>query len=162
MITINKLTCGTITITSGTPGPAGHPETRVKYTEASGITPREQTFNIEGELTSSSIDNISDVEEVDIGNTVTSIRYDTFSGCSGLTSVTIPNSVTSIGDVAFAGCSSLTSVTIPDGVTNIGDVAFAGCSSLTSVTFLGKTLPQVQAMTNYPWGISNTSIINVA
>ena len=139
MITINKLTCGTITITSGTPGPAGHPETRVKYTEASGITPREQTFNIEGELTSSSIDNISDVEEVDIGNTVTSIRYDTFSGCSGLTSVTIPNSVTSIGDVAFAGC-----------------------SSLTSVTFLGKTLPQVQAMTNYPWGISNTSIINVA
>ena len=139
MITINKLTCGTITITSGTPGPAGHPETRVKYTEASGITPREQTFNIEGELTSSSIDNISDVEEVDIGNTETSI-----------------------GDVAFAGCSSLTSVTIPDGVTNIGDVAFAGCSSLTSVTFLGKTLPQVQAMTNYPWGISNTSIINVA
>ena len=41
---------------------------------------------------------------------VTSIGFDAFFECSGLTSVTIGNSVTSIGMEAFFGCSSLTSV----------------------------------------------------
>ena len=35
---------------------------------------------------------------------VTSIGYQAFSNCSGLTSVTIPNGVTSIGEYAFSGC----------------------------------------------------------
>ena len=66
--------------------------------------------------------------------TVTSIGYDAFRDCSGLTSVTIPNSVTSIGDFAFYYCCSLTSVTIPNSVTSIGEYAFYCCSGLTSVT----------------------------
>ena len=69
-----------------------------------------------------------------IPNSVTSIVWFAFSGCSGLTSITIPNSVTSIGISAFSGCSGLTSVTIPNSVTSIGHSAFYGCSSLTSVT----------------------------
>ncbi|MCR5158765.1 MAG: leucine-rich repeat domain-containing protein [Prevotella sp.] len=71
---------------------------------------------------------------VTIPNSVTSIGYQTFSGCSGLTSVTIPNSVTSIEDLAFSGCSGLISVTIPNSVTSIGYGVFSGCSGLTSVT----------------------------
>ena len=67
-----------------------------------------------------------------IPNSVTSIGYGTFEGCSSLTSVTIPNSVTSIGQGAFRGCSSLTSITIPNSVTSIGISAFSGCSGLTS------------------------------
>ena len=69
-----------------------------------------------------------------IPNSVTSIGYAAFSGCSGLTSITIPNSVTSIGDYAFLGCSGLTTVTIPNSVTSIGVWAFGDCSGLTSVT----------------------------
>ena len=42
-----------------------------------------------------------------IPNSVTTIGYSAFYGCSGLTSVTIPNSVTSIGYSAFDGCSGL-------------------------------------------------------
>jgi hypothetical protein len=42
---------------------------------------------------------------VTIPNSVTSIEYGTFSGCTSLASVTIPNSVTSIGDYAFYDCS---------------------------------------------------------
>ena len=74
--------------------------------------------------------NGSEITDLTIPNSVTSIRYNAFYGCSGLTSVTIPNSVTSIGDAAFAGCSGLTSVTIPNSVTSIGGSAFAGCSGL--------------------------------
>ena len=69
---------------------------------------------------------------------VTSIGYQAFYYCSGLTSVTIPNSVTSIGEWAFYCCTGLTSVTIPGSVTSIGSEAFRGCSGLTSVTIPGS------------------------
>ena len=39
----------------------------------------------------------------------------------------IPNSVTTIGDFAFSSCKGLTSVTIPNSVTTIGDWAFISC-----------------------------------
>ena len=80
--------------------------------------------------------NINDTEvtNLTIPNSVTSIGQYTFSGCSGLTSVTIPNSVTSIGSCAFYNCTGLTSVTIPNSVTSIGGRAFGGCSGLTSLS----------------------------
>ena len=95
-----------------------------------------------------------------LGKPVTSIGYEAFYYCTGLTSITISDSVTSIGEHAFSGCSvlasvtfgensqltsigssvfedcgSLTSITIPDSVTSIGLGAFSGCSGLASVTF---------------------------
>lgn len=53
----------------------------------------------------------------------------------------------------------MTDIEIPSSVTSIGSNAFFGCHLLSSVTFHGKTLTQVQEMTNYPWGIADTSII---
>ena len=78
--------------------------------------------------------NNTEIIELIIPDSVTTIGDSAFRGCSSLTSVTISDSVTTIGDSAFSGCSSLTSVTIPDSVTTIGDSAFYNCSSLTSVT----------------------------
>ena len=69
-----------------------------------------------------------------IPNSVTTIAYSAFEGCSSLTSVTIPNSVTSIGWYAFRDCSSLTRITIPNSVTSIGEWVFGSCTSLTRVT----------------------------
>ena len=76
----------------------------------------------------------TEIKDLVIPNSVTSIGESAFVGCSCLTSVTIPNSVTSIGDKAFQGCNSLTSIIIPNSVTSIGEGAFFGCSGLTSVT----------------------------
>ena len=96
---------------------------------------------------------------ITIPNSVTSIGTYAFYGCSGLTSITIPNSVTSIGDWAFHGCSGLTSITIPNSVTSIGDLAFHGCSGLTSIT-LGNSVTSIGG-----WafnGCTGLTSINVA
>lgn len=50
----------------------------------------------------------------------------------------VPGSVTSIGYDAFSRCSGLTSVTIPDSVTDIGYRAFSYCGSLAEITFKGN------------------------
>ena len=47
-----------------------------------------------------------------IPDSVTSIWYNAFSGCSGLTSITIPNNVTFIGNDVFTACSRLTDVNV--------------------------------------------------
>lgn len=79
----------------------------------------------------------TEIQDLNIPNSVTSIGEFAFYNCSGLTSITIPNSVTSIGGSAFENCSGLTSVNIPNSVTSIGGHAFENCSSLTSVN-IGK------------------------
>ena len=99
-------------------------------------------------------DENTEITDLVIPNSVTSISGYAFSGCSGLTSVTIPNNVTNIGYSAFENCSGLTSVefhcatigswfkcltsieqiVIGDEVTSIGSSAFSGCSGLTSIT----------------------------
>jgi hypothetical protein len=101
----------------------------------------------------------TDIDELQIGNTCTSIGVNAFfncenlegsltipdsvtiigsnafSGCSGFDgSLTIGNSVTTIGSYAFYNCLNLTgSLTIPNSVTTIGDYAFAFCSNITNV-----------------------------
>ena len=83
----------------------------------------------------------SGLKSVTIPNSVTSIGYSAFDNCTGLTSITIPNSVTSIGGSAFESCSSLKNVTIPNSVTSIGREAFSSCQSLKTITNYA-TIPQ--------------------
>ncbi len=86
---------------------------------------------------------LTQITNITIPNSVTTIGDGAFYGCTGLTSVTISNSVTTIGTCTFLNCTGLTSVTIPNSVTTIGYCAFSGCTGLTlvtipnSVTFIG-------------------------
>ncbi len=59
-------------------------------------------------------DEDTEITDLVIPNSVTSIGSGAFQNCSGLTSVTIPNSVTSIGSGAFQNCSGLQKVIVPD------------------------------------------------
>ena len=76
-----------------------------------------------------------------IPNTVTTIGYNGFAHCMGLTSVTIPESVKTIEEYAFRNCSYLNTVVIPKSVTFIGKGAFDSCRRLNSTTCKSKTPP---------------------
>ena len=94
-----------------------------------------------------------------IPNSVTNIGNSAFWFCESLKEITIPDNVTSIGDFVFSCCTSLTSITIPNSVIDIGYNVFHKCTSLNEVIFKGKTLDEVKQMKNYPFGITNESII---
>ena len=111
-------------------------------TVASGNTKYDSRNDCNAIIETSSNTLVSGCKNTVIPNTVTSIGWDAFRGCSGLTSITIPNSVTSIGGYAFYGCSGLTSITIPNSVTSIGSYAFWLCSGLTSVT-IGNSVTSI-------------------
>lgn len=69
-----------------------------------------------------------------IGNGVTSICDNAFSGNSTVTSVTISEGVRQIGAQAFVQCNGLTSIVIPSTVQNIGDLAFGRCRNIIEFT----------------------------
>ena len=75
--------------------------------------------------------NGKDLESVSLGG-LSVISTQAFYN-TNIKNIDIPNSVTSIGDWAFKGCSNLKSITIPNSVTSIGNYAFDGCSSLNEI-----------------------------
>ena len=117
-------------------------------------------------------DENTEIKDLVIPNSVTSIGDYAFYLCSSLTSITIGNSVTSIGKSAFQSCSGLTSVAIPNSVTSIGQGAFSGCSGLTSieipnsVTYIGQQtfwncdIPEVISRIENPFNIETNTFSN--
>ena len=75
----------------------------------------------------------TNVENVELPNSVTTIENAAFAWCSNLKNVKIPNSVTTIGSHMFVGCEKLASITLPTSFTNIGGNMFKGCTGLTSI-----------------------------
>ena len=99
------------------------------------VIPAEYNGKPVTQILPNAFDNATNLAEIVIPNSITSIGNSAFSNCDSLTSVVIPDSVTSIGSGAFSNCDSLTSIVIPDSVTSIGWSAFFNCSSLTSIEF---------------------------
>jgi BspA type Leucine rich repeat region (6 copies)/Domain of unknown function (DUF6383) len=58
------------------------------------------------------------LKSIILPNSVTSLAYGAFGGCSGLTSILLPNSLKTIASKAFLGCTGFSSILIPKTVTN--------------------------------------------
>ena len=104
-------------------------------------------------------DETTEITNLIIPNSVTSIGDYAFEDCDGLTSVTILNSVTSIGYSAFSGCSSLTSVTIPNSVTSIEKYAFHWCMRLKSVN-IPNSVTSIESSVFSGCGLTSVTIPN--
>lgn len=74
------------------------------------------------------------ITEVSIGGGLTSVYSGVFSGCTLIDTVSIARGTTVIGSDMFSGCTSLKSVTMPNTIETIGESAFNSCTSLTSIT----------------------------
>ena len=81
----------------------------------------------------------SNLQNIIIPASVTSIEGNAFNGCTALNNVSFEDgsNLTKIGLKAFTG-TAITSIIIPDKVTSILGNAFQNCSALTDVTVLSK------------------------
>lgn len=95
----------------------------------------------------------SSLEKVIIPSTVKNIASGAFYGCHKLKQVTICCDDVTIAIGAFWYCKNLTDIVVLGGIAKIGYYAFNWCDNLKRVLFKGKTMTQVRAMDNYPWGI---------
>ena len=73
------------------------------------------------------------IKEINIPDTVTTIRDHTFKNCIALKSINWSKSITDIQSYAFENCDALTKLDIPNTVTNIGEGAFYECGGLSDI-----------------------------
>ena len=126
------------------------------YSPFYGISTQITEFIIGDEVTnipSYLCDGMSNLKSVTIPESVTTIGYAAFSGCSGLEKVIVPNfDIKKWCNIDFGGSyygnnplyyahhlysdenTEITKLVIPDGVKSINSCAFSGLSNLTSVT----------------------------
>lgn len=97
----------------------------------------------------------SELERIELPDTVTTIEEKAFYNCKNLKSIKLPNRLETIGDEVFSNCSKLTGVVLPESLKNIGVWAFSSCKSLGQIT-----VPA--GVTALPYGVfegcSNTKI----
>ncbi|MBQ1296004.1 MAG: leucine-rich repeat protein [Clostridiales bacterium] len=109
---------------------------------------------------------LTDLEEVVIGDNITSVGSYAFQRCTSLSTVTFGKALTSVGAYAFNGCTSFTTAIINSiHVGNYYNAWFSHADALTNVTFgdtvqtiEGKAFYQCRAITSIVLPDSVTSI----
>ena len=78
--------------------------------------------------------NCSNLVEVRISHSLTTIKPYTFQDCDSLKQISLPDGIIEIEDGAFLNCETLLNISFPESLTAIGYAAFAYCNSLTYVS----------------------------
>lgn len=102
-------------------GRANYPDLTVARIPASVIY-NDKEFKVTS-IGGMAFEDCTELNIVELPDTITCIEEMAFFGCEKLKSIVIPDSVTRIGKSAFSYC-ELESLHIPDSVTEIGDYAF--------------------------------------
>lgn len=71
-----------------------------------------------------------DLIEIELPNSVVTIKWGAFSHCESLEKIKLPSGLTAISSIAFYGCKKLKEITVPGGIKNIDTSAFNRCSEL--------------------------------
>jgi hypothetical protein len=95
------------------------------------------------------------VSITNIPDSVTSVSFVAFDGCSGLTSIVLPNSITRIGSFAFRN-TQLSSITLPTSLATLDNNVFEG-TNITTLN-LPNTLTSTYGLGN---GMNNLTSFNV-
>ena len=74
------------------------------------------------------------LQAVEIPDSVTTIGYGAFFGCSSLKSIEIPDSVTALDGGVFTNCTALETAVLPDTLTTLPYSLFNNCSALKNFT----------------------------
>jgi len=83
-----------------------------------------------------------DLEEIELGASLTAIPEKCFFGCVMLKEIKVPKGVSLIGDYAYFGCISAKSASLPESVTEIGKNVFKSCSALKKISTEGEYLKE--------------------
>lgn len=104
--------------------------------------------------------NCTSLTAVEIPDAVTSIGYGAFDQCSALENVVFRENsqLESIGGFAFNQCEKIASFDIPDTVTSIGEFAFQGCDSITSIVFPDSVTELGASVFNHNWGLKEVKL----
>ena len=105
----------------------------------SGIGINTTTQGVINENDYNSLIQKTDIKEINIPETITSIGEDAFKDCTNLTSINFigESKVESIGANAFLN-TGISEINIPETITEISEGAFKDCTNLTSINFIGE------------------------
>lgn len=104
--------------------------------------------------------NTNYLEEIELPDTLTSIRDDLFSEFTNLKKVILPKSLQTIYHGAFLKCINLKEINLPDTLTHIDSYAFAGCESLKEIRLPNKLTVIAHDCFRCCFGLENIIIPN--
>lgn len=99
----------------------------------------------------------TNLKNIELPSTITSIGSYAFAACSGINNLSIPPTVVSISSNAFNSCTDLSSITIPTSVSSIGSNAFYNCSALTSIIMHSSYPIDLSSTNNVFYNVNKTN-----